>query len=105
MLDSTNLLELIKKASGDALAAGDPADFCFGKVISSSPIKILVEQKMELGASQLVVPRSLTEHEQDIVLDGEAKTITVKNGLKPGENVVLMKKWGGQSYLVMDRVK
>jgi hypothetical protein len=46
----------------------------------------------------------VTDHTQKIVLDGVTKEITVKNGLKKGEKVLLGMENGGQTYFVIDRV-
>ena len=69
MLDQTDLVIAIKKAATSAVEAGQPSDFCFGKVISTSPLKITVEQKMTLGAAQLVLARDVTDYEIDVTTD------------------------------------
>lgn len=144
MLDANDLLNSIKKASTEAIDAGQPADFCFGKVTSTAPLQILVEQKMTLGAAQLVLTRNVTDFstvvtvewetekeleafetlkidekdsgEDEIKFDikGEAlehshkitgeKIITIHNALQIGDEVILLKRKGGQKYLVIDRV-
>lgn len=87
MLNANDLLTLIKKAAMDAVNASQPSDFCFGKVTSENPLKILVEQKMTLGKAQLVVTETVS-----------------KASLKVNDEVVLLKKKGGQQYLIIDRV-
>ena len=62
MADSTELVRLMKQAALDAVNASKPAEICFGKVTSASPLKILVEQKMTLGAAQLVLSRHVTDY-------------------------------------------
>ena len=121
MLNSHDFLMAIKRAATEAVEAGKPSDFCFGKVTSVSPLKISVEQKMTLGVAQLVLTRNVTDYTTTISVDwstenessGSAshnhsisgtKRITIHNGLKVGEKVVLMKQKGGQKYLVLDRV-
>ena len=88
MLDMVSFLNTIKKAALEAVEASKPSDFCFGKVTSSSPLKIQIEQKMTLGAAQLV----LTE------------TVAVQKSLIVGDEVILLRKKGGQKYLVLDRM-
>ena len=85
MLDSKNLLEIIKQAAVDAVNASNPTDYCFGKVISTNPLKISFEQKIILGKNQLDFAISL-------------------NSLEVGNKVVLLKKRGGQKYLVLSKV-
>ncbi len=126
MLDATDLLNAVKRAALDAVNASQPFDFCFGKVISETPLKISVEQKMTLGAAQLLLTRNVTDFKTKVTVDwatetksggsGESsfashthavsgkKEITVHNALQVGDEVILLKKKGGQKYLVLDRV-
>lgn len=126
MLDANDLLNAVKKAAMDALNASQPSDFCFGKVTSTAPLRILVDQKMTLGMAQLVLTRNVSDFKMEITVDwltgaksggsGESsfashnhnvsgrKEITVHNALQVGEQVILLKQKGGQKYLVLDRV-
>ena len=104
LLNGTDLLNVIKKAAMDAVNTSQPSDFCFGKVISVSPLKISIEQKMTLGVAQLVLTRNVTDFKTTITIDSETKELTIQNALKIGERVVLMKQKGGQKYLVLDRM-
>ena len=104
MLNANDLLISIKKAARDAVEASQPSDFCFGKVTSAKPLKILVEQKMTLGAAQLVLTRNVTDFKTHTTIDGVEKEITIHNALQVGNEVILLKKKGGQKYLVFDRV-
>ncbi len=120
LLNMTDLLIAIKKAAKEAIESGQPTDFCFGKVTSISPLKILVEQKMTLGVAQLVLSRNVTDYETDITMEWETenskeptihkhqikgqKKLIIHNALKVGDEVILLKQYGGQKYLVLDRV-
>lgn len=66
MADAAELVKVIKKAAMDAVKADKPVEVCFGNVISESPLKILVEQKLTLGAEQLVLTKAVTDHWVDI---------------------------------------
>jgi len=130
LLDANNLVELIKQAAKEAVDAGQDSDFCYGTVTSASPLKILVEQKMELTSAQLVLTRNVTNFSTTVSISNESpwatenksggtgeasfashnhsikgtKTLTINNALKQGDKVVLIRKKGGQEYLVLDRV-
>lgn len=69
MPDAVELVKTIKRAAVDAVNASKPVEVCFGKVTSASPLKILVEQKMTLGAAQLVLCRNVTEHIIEMTVD------------------------------------
>lgn len=62
MADFVKLIENIKTAALDAVEASKPVNVMFGEVISASPLKINVEQKITLEAAQLVLARNVTEH-------------------------------------------
>ena len=104
MFDKNDFLIVIKKAAMDAVNASKPSDFCFGKVTSTSPLKITIEQKITLGSAQLVLTRNVTDFKTTAIIESETREITIQNSLKVGEQVVLMKQKGGQKYLVLDRV-
>lgn len=102
MRDANDLLNIVKKAALEAVNASQPSDFCFGKVISIKPLKISVEQKMTLGSAQLLLTRNVTDFKTQIT-DYEKREITIHNALRVGDEVILLKKKGGQKYLVLDR--
>lgn len=117
----------MKKASLDAVESTKPVNVVFGKVTSVSPLKILIDQKITLGAAQLVLCRHVTDYENEItVVDWETenkgggssydsfashnhalkgrKKIIVHNKLRKGDEVVLIREQGGQKYIVIDRL-
>lgn len=124
--DALEFFNTMKKVAKQAIEASQPSDFCFGKVINTSPLKISVEQKMMLGTAQLVLSRNVTDFKVNITVDWNTgktdgkeeklpfsshnhtisgnKTLTVHNALKNGDEVILLKQKGGQKYLVLDRV-
>ncbi len=86
MADYTPLLRVMKQTAKETGKALCPVEVCFGKVVSESPLKIQVDQKITLGKAQLVLTR------------------TVHNALNTGEEVVLLRQQGGQKYIVLDWV-
>lgn len=126
MSDCKDLNRLIKRSAVEAVEAGKPVNIVFGKVTSASPLKILVDQKMTLGAAQLVLTRNVTTFTVSETVDhitentgggsGDAsfashnhaykgtKSFTIHNALKAGEEVVLIRMQGGQKFIVIDRL-
>jgi hypothetical protein len=104
--NATDLINAVKKAALDAIETSQPMDFTFGKVISTSPLKVSVEQKLTLGSAQLVLTNNVTDCSVEISSedDTERRKITIHNGLKTGDEVILLKKKGGQQYLILDKV-
>lgn len=131
MPDATELVKLLKKTALDAVLASKPCNVMYGKVTSTSPLKINVEQKMELGAAQLVLTRNVTDYECDVQFSikteklnhnhtgvhGPTSTVTLQyeiknkkkmkvfNALKEGDSVLLIREQGGQKFIVVDRIK
>lgn len=66
MSDAAELVRAIKMAAIDAVEADKPVEVCFGSVTSAEPLKIQVEQKLTLGAEQLVLTKAVTDHWVDI---------------------------------------
>lgn len=130
MPDAVELTKAIKRAAVDAVKASKPVEVCFGKVTGVAPLKIAVEQKLELGEAQLILCRNVTEYKtcvtagnvQDAYYVGvppDVTTlpvnpphvhavgkiqITVHNGLAVGDAVVLLRQQGGQKYIVVDKI-
>lgn len=86
-------IENMKRIMLQAVEAGDPCDLIPGTVVSVSPAAVQIDQKTTVKGSQVLVPRRLTDHTETMVIPqlGEVD-VTVKNGLKPGERVLLLQK-------------
>ena len=87
MADYTELLQAIKRAALEAVAAGQPLALCYGQVTSVQPLQIMADQKLPLEAEQLELLSA------------------VRGGLQVGERVLLRRWQGGQKYLVLDRLE
>ena len=104
MYNADDFLKMVKKAAIEAVNASKPANIVFGKVISASPLKIKIDQKLILTSAQLVLSKSVTNYRLSVTLDGDSKTMTVNNALKIGEEVIMMQVSGGQKYIVIDKI-
>ena len=126
MFNFDDLLKLIKKTSMEAFDASKPADMVFGKVVSTSPLKIKVDQKLILTSAQLVLSRNVTDYKLSVTMNhstenesggsGDSsfathkheikgtKNITIHNALTINEEVIMMQVSGGQKYIVLDRI-
>lgn len=119
MADANDLVRVIKQAAEDANQAGYPVNVMTGTVTGISPLAIMVEQRFSITKAHLIVPRRLTDHGVRISYNGLTQkagepehqhdyggemVVTVHNGLKKGDTVVLVRQQGGQKYLVADKV-
>lgn len=108
MLDANEFVSTIKRAAIEAVEACKPVNVYFGEVVSASPLKINVEQKMLLGEKQLILTRNVTDYTTTVSVnwsyESGKKKITIHNGLAAGDKVVLLRRQGGQEFIVMDKV-
>ena len=128
--DANGIIKKIHKAAVDAVEASKPVNVYFGEVLSASPLKINVEQKMILGEKQLILSRNVTDYKTKISggniqnyyytgLTTESGTapvspshvhavgkieVTVHNGLVVGDEVILIRQQEGQKFIVWDRI-
>lgn len=128
MADANGLVEAMKRAARDERESSKPVNVYFGEVVSKSPLKINVEQKMVLGESQLILTRNVTDYMTTVtvqwnteigVLSSDGKTtappphlhgiVGVKNflmhnALEVGDEVILIRQQEGQKFIVVDRI-
>ena len=106
MADYTPLLKVMKQTAKETGNALCPVEVCFGKVVSESPLKVQVEQKITLGKAQLVLTRNVCDYEEEYSsLQSSVKNKQkIYNALKTGEEVLLLRQQGGQKYIILDRV-
>ena len=126
LADANALVEAMKRASRDEREASKPVNVYFGEVISKSPLKINVEQKMILGESQLILTRNVTDYATMVSVNWESeskgggtgekayekhghqilgqKQVIFHNSLEAGDQVVIIRQQEGQKFVVVDRI-
>lgn len=72
-LDINELVRAVKQAALDAVKADSPMAVCFGTVISTSPLKIQVDQKKTLGTAQLILTNSVRDFTVEMTVDHETE--------------------------------
>lgn len=124
--DANALVEAMKRAARDERESAKPVNVYFGEVVSKSPMKINVEQKMILGESQLVLTRNVTDFMTTASIDWETedkeggageeayekhkhqiagqKRILIRNALEVGDQVIIIRQQEGQRFIVADRI-
>lgn len=112
------MLNAIKQAAMDAVAASNPVNLLYGEVILDDPLKVNVDQRFTLTADFLVLTERVTEYKIDVshiheyIYDGDLRDtsvaleekIVIRRGLEIGDKVLLLRMQGGQKYVVLDRV-
>jgi len=90
------MLNAIKQAAIEAVAASNPVTILFGEIMQTYPLEVNVDQRFTLTADFLI----LTEATKELRV---GETI-IRRGLRVGDIVILVRAQGGQQYLVLDRV-
>ncbi|MCI8748978.1 MAG: DUF2577 domain-containing protein [Lachnospiraceae bacterium] len=97
-------IQLMKRAAMEAVSASKPCSYCIGIVTGESPLEIKVSQTVSVDADFLDIPERMTDYNTRIEIDGITHKCVVKNRLKTGDRVLLLRKAGGQRFAVIDRV-
>lgn len=105
---SSGLLEIVKQAALNVIENKQMCDLRYGEVVNVSPLKIKLTPQLTIPNSLLIVPRHLTNYSVEVNADGNSTissgTLLINNALKIGDKVALIRKQGGQSYFVLDRI-
>ena len=79
-----DMFNAMKQIAENVFEAKRPADWCYGKVISLSPLQI--DQKLPLKKEFLAVRAGVSASSFEV-----------------GDKLILLKKQGGQEYLILDK--
>ncbi|WP_227793628.1 DUF2577 domain-containing protein [Paenibacillus guangzhouensis] len=113
-----SIADKIRQLGIDAISAGNPVAVLFGKVSKINPLEVIVDQRFTLDEDFLIITEQLTRYEVDLELayvnmSGNTQTETqqsmkniviIREGLKVGDVVILLRIQGGQKYVVWDKV-
>ena len=81
-----NLMESMRQIAANERQSSLPTMVCFGKVVSLSPFRVQVDQKLVLTKEFLIV-----------------KTGVSASSFKVGDVLILFRNEGGQKYLIFDK--
>ncbi|WP_066505547.1 DUF2577 domain-containing protein [Abyssisolibacter fermentans] len=117
------MLVPIQKTIKNYLEAVDLTDITYGVVTSISPLKIKIDQKLELPEQVLLLTSSVVRKEidlkhvheyEDSTIDGSSnkqtkeafnEKIVITEGLEVKDKVMLLKVNNGQKYVVLDKLQ
>jgi len=80
LADANGLMNAVKRAARDEREASKPVNVYFGEVVSKSPLKINVEQKMVLGRAQLILTRNVTDFITMVSMNWESEKEIQEHG-------------------------
>ena len=100
----TDIIKSIRKIVLQSIAAQKPANIIYGTVISISPLRVQVDQKLILEKAQLKLTRAVKDYQTSISINGGTKqSCTIYNALKVGDKVTMIMAHGGQQYIIIDK--
>lgn len=129
-LDAQKFVMMIKQAAVEAVNANEPMSLKIGDVVSTTPLKISLNQKITIPATQLLLTNAVRDYTVYATVDHAAddatypsntenaeaassgqgladenrKKFTFHLRLKVGEKVLLLRCDGGQKFIVLDRL-
>lgn len=101
------MIDIIKQASLGAVGSANPVNILFGEVLNINDFKVKVDQKLILSKEFFIIPESLIRYEVDLShgVGGSAlEKLVIREGLKQGDKVLLLRVQGGQQYVILDKV-
>ena len=81
-----DMFNAMKQIAENVFTAMRPADWCYGTVVSLDPFRVLIDQKTPLEKNFLAV-----------------RTGVSVSSFKVGDKLILLRKQGGQEYLILDK--
>ncbi|WP_042475750.1 DUF2577 domain-containing protein [Bacillus ndiopicus] len=121
----SDIVRTLRQLVLDAVNAQKLATIVYGTVISTSPLKVQVDQKLILEQENLKLTRAVMDHEIEMTVDhltenrsgggGDAefashnheykgrKKFLIHNGLVVGDKVTMIRAQGGQQYIIIDK--
>lgn len=76
--DVRAIFSLIQKIAGNVMKDGKPSDVLFGTVTNTSPLRVRVNQKLELEESQLILTNAVRDYEVKLTTKGDDNEPTVQ---------------------------
>ncbi len=105
MKEFNDLAEIIRIIAKKTIESEKITTVVYGKVVNEEPLKIRLNQKLTLDETSIFLTRNVTDFDTMVRQSGgEKRTMRIYNGLKVGESVIMIRLFGGQNFLVIDRV-
>lgn len=107
------MVDAVKMATDNMIESKKLTGVYQGLVVETGPLKIKIDQKLSISGKQIVLTDAVQDHDVEITLhgitdsDGDSlsgkTTITFHKDLQIGETVLLVRRQGGQQFMVVGR--
>lgn len=126
---SSGIIQTMQRAANEVVEAGKPVNVVYGTVMAADPLEIRITPDLTVKEAdgQIKKARQVTDYDTEVTVhdwytenqsggSGEAsfaahnhlitgrKQVTIHNSLKVGDIAILLRKQGGQEYVVIDKV-
>lgn len=81
----------------------EESDLVFGRVTSTSPLKVQIDSRLEVPSHFLILSRMVKDLTITITIDGKRGSAQVFRSLQVGDRVRMLRVNNGQKYYVLER--
>lgn len=107
------MVDAVKMATDNMIESKKLTGVYQGLVVETDPLKIKIDQKLTIGGKQIILTNAVQDHDVEITLhgisdsDGDSltgkTTITIHKALQINETVLMIRRQGGQQFMVIGR--
>ncbi len=115
--NASGVVEIIKEIAVKAVESTKPTETRMGIVKSIDPLEINLPGNFTISEEALTLSKNVQDHEIEVEIDWVTeiasnhshkiegvKTIKIKNGLKVGDKVLILRSQGGDKYYVANKL-
>ena len=97
------LVGVIQQIVQNTIEAMKMADKATGTVESVSPLRVKIDSSIQSVPSAALLLTD-TVRERVVPVQGGEGTVTIREGLKEGDRVLMLKVQNGQQYIILSRI-
>ncbi|NBI73357.1 DUF2577 domain-containing protein [Clostridiaceae bacterium] len=98
-----DFIEVIQQTIQNAVEAMKLTDKATGTVESASPLKIKVDTTMQsIPEAGLILTDTVKE--RTVNVQGGSGSVAVREGLKPGDRVLMLRVQNGNQYIILSKI-
>ena len=99
----SELIGVIQRIVQNTINSMNMADKATGTVESVSPLRVKIDSSIQSVPSAALLLTD-TVRERVVPVQGGQGTVTVREGLKEGDRVLMLKVQNGQQYIILSRI-
>ena len=99
----SELVGVIQQIVQNTIEAMKMADKATGTVESVSPLRVKIDSSIQSVPSAALLLTD-TVRERVVPVQGGEGTVTIREGLKEGDRVLMLKVRNGQQYIILSRI-